>query len=302
VRGSSPTTPVVIATGARPRLLPGIQLPGVHPLRTLDDARAVRDGMVAGARVAVVGGGFIGAEIASAARRLGLEATIIDPLPALMTRGLGPELGVVLARRHADHGVRLLLRRGVARAEGGDRVERLVLDDGSVVTADLVVVGIGAEPATGWLTGTGLDVGGGVGVDAWLCAAPGVYAVGDVARWGSGASRRRLEHWTNAIDQAAALAGILTGAREPYDPQPYVWSDQLGGRLQVWGEIRPGDEVAYIYGGADAEEFVAVSGRDGWLTGVAAFGARRAAMRAARLLHSGTAWNPGRDPSLANVE
>jgi NADPH-dependent 2,4-dienoyl-CoA reductase/sulfur reductase-like enzyme len=302
-----PYDTVVIATGARPRLLPGTAASGagpsgavpagVHPLRTLADAEAIRVGLVPGARVAVVGGGFIGAEVASAARLLGLDVTIVDPLPVLMARALGPQLGAVLARRHADHGVRLRLGRGVARTEGGGgRIARLVLDDGSAVEADLVVVGIGAEPAVDWLAGSGLDVAGGVAVDARLRAAPGVYAAGDVARWGRGAGQRRFEHWTSAVDQAAALAGVLTGSWTAYDPQPYVWSDQLGSRLQVWGEVLPGDEIGYTHGSADDDEFVAVSGRDGRLAAVVAWGARQAAMRAVKLLRAGTAWVPGLGP------
>ena len=141
---------LVIATGATARTLP-TDLAGVHSLRTLDDAAAIRRALVAGARVAVVGGGFIGAEVSWAARLLGRDVTIIDPLPALMVRGLGVTIGAVLARRHADNGVRLRLGRTVARLEGGQRVERVILDDGSTVDADLVVVGIGADPRwPGW--------------------------------------------------------------------------------------------------------------------------------------------------------
>jgi NADPH-dependent 2,4-dienoyl-CoA reductase/sulfur reductase-like enzyme len=292
-----PYSTLVVATGSTPRLLPGTEhLAGVYALRTLDDAAAIRNACSSAARVAVVGGGFIGVEVASSARLLGLQVTIIDPLPALMIRGLGAEVGAALARRHADNGADVRLGRGVAEVRGQDRVEQLVLDDGSVVDADVVVVGIGVTPALGWLAGSGLDVSAGLGCDATLRVTDSVYAVGDVASWTSGTRRRRLEHWTNAVDQAAALASVLTGNPTAYDPLPYVWSDQLGSRLQVWGEILPGDEVVFVSGDADEGEFVAAAGRDGRLAAVAAFGARRDAMRAMRLLRAGAAWERGKGP------
>jgi 3-phenylpropionate/trans-cinnamate dioxygenase ferredoxin reductase subunit len=297
---------VVIATGSLPRRLPAADgWPGVHVLRTLDDALAIRAALAAGARVAVVGGGFIGAEVAWSARALGLEVTIIDPVPALMTRGLGPALGAVLAARHADHGMRLRLGRSVARVEGSGRVERLVLDDGTSLDADVVVVGIGADPAVGWLAGSGLAVDGGLCCDAWLRVrdTDSVYAVGDVARWPSSryAAPVRLEHWTNAGEAAVAVAAALTGSPAPFDPLPYVWSDQLGTRIQVFGQVRPGDELVYVEGGPDAAEFVATSGGDGATQAVVALSisgdARRAVLRWERLLRSGLPWVDGRGPA-----
>ena len=290
---------LIVATGSTPRMLQDCDIPaGVHTFRTLDDAIAVRDAFAAGARVAIVGGGFIGSEIASAARQLGLDVTIVDPLPALMMRGLGPPLGEVFARRHADNGVRMRLGRGVARLDGDEQVERVVLDDDSTVDADLVVVGIGVVPSTGWLAGSGLEVSAGLHCDATLCAGAGIYGVGDVASWSTPRRRLRTEHWTNAVDQAAALAATLTGAPTAFDPLPYVWSDQLGGKLQVWGEVRPGDELIYTDGSADSDEFVAVSGGEGHLRGVVAFGARREAMRAMRMLRARAGWEPGTGPRV----
>jgi 3-phenylpropionate/trans-cinnamate dioxygenase ferredoxin reductase subunit len=291
----------VIATGSVPRRLPALdRWPGVHVLRTLDDAIAIRAALAVGARVAVVGGGFIGAEVASCARALGLDVTIIDPLPALMIRGLGPALGQVLAGRHADHGAVLRLGRSVVRAEGAGRVERLVLDDGSQVGADLVVVGIGADPVTGWLAGSGLSLDGGVCCDPCLrvLGTDAVYAVGDVARWPSARydGPVRLEHWTSAGQAALAVAAAVSGTPARFDPLPYVWSNQLGARLQVFGQVGPQDEVIYVEGGPDAPEFVAVTGRDGALHAVVALGARRAAQRWERILRSGAEWIDGRGP------
>ena len=294
---------VVIATGSRPRRPPALDgWRGVHVLRTLDDAIAVRAALAAGARVAVVGGGFIGAEVAWSARARGLDVAIIDPVPALMARGLGPALGQVLAARHADHGVTLRLGRSVARAEGAGRVERLVLDDGTSLDADVVVVGIGVDPAVSWLASSGLPVdGGGLCCDAWLRVrgTDSVYAVGDVARWPSAryGGPVRLEHWTNAGETALAVAAALTGTPAPFDPLPYVWSDQLGARVQVFGQVRPGDDLVYVEGSPDAAEFVAASGGDGRLQAVVALGARRPALRWERLLRSGLPWIDGHGPA-----
>jgi 3-phenylpropionate/trans-cinnamate dioxygenase ferredoxin reductase subunit len=299
-REKMPYDTLIIATGSTPRVPRNAAgVPGVLPLRTLDDAWIIRAALADGARVAVVGGGFIGSEVASSARALGLDVTIIDPLSALMLRGLGPVVGGVLARRHADNGVRLRLGRLVAEYRGGDRVEQLLLDDGSTVDADLVVVGVGVDPAVEWLAGSGLDLSAGVVCDGAFRAAESVYAVGDVASWRAGERQRRLEHWTNAVDQASALAAVLTGTASGYDPLPYVWSDQLGSRLQVWGDILPGDDIAFFSGDADAEQFVAVAGRGGRMTGVAALGARREAMKAMRLLRAGSAWQPGVGPVVS---
>jgi NADPH-dependent 2,4-dienoyl-CoA reductase/sulfur reductase-like enzyme len=215
----------------------------------------------------------------------------------MMMRGLGAEIGRVLARRHADNGTHLRLGCGVASLAGRDRVEGVVLDDGSTIDADLVVVGIGVDPAVDWLADCGIDVRGGVACDAHLRVRDGVYVVGDAARWTSGAAgTRRLEHWTNAVDQAAALADTLTGRPTPYDPTPYVWSDQLGTRLRVWGDVAAEHEIVYLAGDADSEEFVAACGSLQGMHGVVALGARREAMRAARLLHAGAQWRAGVGP------
>ncbi len=292
-----PFETLIIATGSNARLLPGTRdLTGVHPLRTLDDAVAIRAAFAAGARVAVVGGGFIGAEVASSARLLGLDVTIVDPLPALMVRGVGPVIGAALADRHRDNGVRMKLGCCVSRLEGAERVERLVLDDDTSLDVDVVVAGIGVDPAVEWLGGSGLDVAGGIACDAALRVGEGIYAVGDVARFAGSGGRRRLEHWTNAGDQAAVLADVLTGAPARYAPVPYVWSDQLGTRLQVWGDIRPEDELHCEFDDPDAGEFVFTSGGDGVLRGVVALGARREAMRAQRMLYAGVSRQAGHGP------
>jgi 3-phenylpropionate/trans-cinnamate dioxygenase ferredoxin reductase subunit len=259
--GSVPFDVLVIATGSAPRTLPGLNpRPGVHQLRTLEDARAIRAAFERGEQVAVIGGGFIGAEIASSARAIGLDVTIIDPLPALMTRGLGHELGSVFNGIHRDNGVSLRLGASVSEiADDGS----VVLADGSVVPAGVVVVGVGTQPATGWLDGSGLELADGVVCDEFLRAtgAEDVYAVGDVARWFNPlyGEAMRTEHWTTAGEQANAVASTITGTPMACSVLPYVWSDQFGRRLQIFGHVRPQDELAFVHGGPSDASFVATS-------------------------------------------
>lgn len=293
---------LIAATGSVPRSFPS-GLTGVHVLRTLDDAVAVRDALAEGPRVAIVGGGFIGAEVACAARALGLETIIVDPAPTLMTRGLGPVLGEVMAARHRALGVTLRMGRTVREVRGSSRVEGLVLDDGSVVPADLVVVGIGATPAVEWLDGTGLDLSDGIGCDATLRAtgSENIYAIGDVARWHSTRYGQsiRLEHWTSAGEQAMAVAATVTGTPTAFDSLPYVWSDQTGARLQIFGRVLPDDEVIFVLGGPDEERFAAITGSRGRLNAVVAFGAPSEAMRYRKLLLQGAEWVAGLGVSQA---
>ena len=200
---------LVIATGATVRRLPDQpELDGVYMLRTLDDCLALRAALTAGSpRVVVVGAGFIGAEVAATARGLGCEVTVLEALPVPLARALGPRMGLACAELHGDHGVELRLGVGVAAIEGTARVEQVRLTDGSVVPADVVVVGIGVAPATGWLEGSGLELRDGVVCDATLAAGPpGVYAAGDVCRWPNALfdEEMRVEHWTNAAEQGAA--------------------------------------------------------------------------------------------------
>ncbi len=270
---------LVVATGSAPRRIPGLRaLPGVHVLRTAADAAAIRAGLLQARRVAVVGGGFIGAEIASAARQLGVEITVIDVLPTLMTRGLGPRLSARMTELHRRHGVGLRLDSAVTDVVGDDHVSGVALGDGSVVEADLVVVGIGTVPNVGWLRGSGVPLDDGVLCDRYLRAADGVYAVGDVARWHHPHYDRpvRMEHWTSAGEQATALAATLTGTPTPCTLLPYVWSDQFGRRLQIFGRIEPDDEVELVF--EEGDRFVALARRDGRLEAAVAYDALKQAL------------------------
>jgi 3-phenylpropionate/trans-cinnamate dioxygenase ferredoxin reductase subunit len=286
---------LVVATGSSPRSVPELEpRPGVHTLRTASDASAIRTAAGEGARVVVVGGGFIGAEVAGTLTALGRQVSVVEPLPALMIRGLGPEIGAVFTRRHVAAGVDVHLGAGVTAIEGGDRVEGVRLTDGSRLPADLVVLGLGTVPETGWLADSGLDLRDGVVCDGSLAAvgADGVYAVGDVARWRHPRYGEdvRVEHWTNAVETATVVAANLTGEPTVHDALPYVWTDQLGARLQVFGQVRPQDEVRVVFGDLDGA-FVAVTGGDGELRSVIGFGAIKHLMPYRKLLVSGAGWD-----------
>ena len=268
---------VVLATGARARRLPGTEdLAGVHVLRTLDDARALRAQLGAGGSLVVVGGGFIGAEVASSARSLGLDVTVVEALPTPLAGPLGTSMGAAVAGLHADHGVHLRTGTGVARLLGGHRVEAVELADGTRLPADAVVVGIGATPEVAWLGTSGLDVDGGVRTDATCAtAAPGVVAVGDCGRaYDVHLGRHvRAEHWTHALHQPATAAATLLGAPAPYTAVPYVWSEQYGLHVQLAGWTAGADEPTVAHGSVADRSFVATYERDGHLVAVLGVGA-----------------------------
>ncbi|MEV5302030.1 NAD(P)/FAD-dependent oxidoreductase [Amycolatopsis methanolica] len=253
---------VVLATGARARRLPGSTPAGVHTLRTLDDAIALRAELVPGARLVVIGAGFIGAEVASTARGLGLAVTVVEQQAVPLAGPLGAELGGVCAALHGEHGVELITGVGVAGLTGAERVRSVHLTDGRELPADVVVVGVGAVPNTEWLAGSGLDAERGVRTDA-RCATgiPSVVAVGDcaVSHNPFADAEIRLEHWTNALEQPATAAATLLGHEQLPGPRaPYFWSDQYGARLQFAGHRRDGDRMEVVDGDPAARRFTAV--------------------------------------------
>lgn len=275
---------VVLATGARPRVLPpAAMLPGVHVVRTLADSRAIRSAFEAGPRVVVVGGGFIGLEVASSARARGLDVTVVElerqPLETL----LGNEAAVAVTRMHADDGTRFVTGVGVAGVLGSDRVEQVRLTDRRKIDADLVVLGIGVAPAIDWLDGTGLQTtpGGGILCDAFgRTGVDGVYAAGDAASWADPVTGEpvHIEHWTTAQQHGVALGRtILDPGRPQLAPAvPYFWSDQCGVRLQSLGRPRGADEIVLAWGDWDTRDFVALYRRGDRLVGaVGANNARR---------------------------
>ena len=254
--------------------------------------------------MAIVGAGFIGAEVASSCRALGLEVTLIEALEVPLLRGLGREMGAVCAELHRDEGVDLRCGVSVEDFAGSGRVESLRLSDGSEVRADLVVVGVGVTPVTDWLASSGLELADGVVCDA-TCAtgAPSVVAAGDVARWYNPLfeEQMRAEHWTNAVEQGGAAAETLLAGPDGADsfaPVPFVWSDQYGLKIQVAGRVRPDDEVKLIAGSVADRKFTVLYARSGRLSGVLAFNRPRDVIKYRRLLADRPTW----DDALAQAQ
>ncbi|NSC24922.1 NAD(P)/FAD-dependent oxidoreductase [Streptomyces albus subsp. chlorinus] len=302
---------MVVATGAVPRALPGEPLEGVHTLRTLDDAAALREELSRGqVRVVVIGAGFIGAEVASSCATLGHNVTVVEAAGQPLLPQLGAEMAAFCADLHTDHGVTLHTGTGVRAlhpegprgpdgppgARGGAeaagpgsgagerrRVGWVELADGRFLPADVVVAGIGVRPATDWLEGSGIPLDDGVVCDAGgLTANPAVAAVGDVAR----SAGHRAEHWTSAMETGAVAArNLLAGATvETYRALPYFWSDQYGVRIQLAGRRRASDTVRVVEGSPEDRSFLAVYERDGTTTAVLAANRPRSFTRARREL------------------
>ncbi|MEU3986603.1 FAD-dependent oxidoreductase [Streptomyces sp. NPDC026672] len=269
---------LVIATGVASRTLPFSRgLAGVHVLRTLDDAEALRAGMLASGSLVVVGAGFLGAEAAAVARELGLAVTLVDLQPAPMIRPLGPLVAERLRHLHTEAGVDLRMGTAVRELHGTDHVTAVELTDGSVIPTAAVLVAAGAVPATGWLEGSGLPLGDGVECDAYCRAAPGIVAAGDVAAWlhPDLGRRIRLEHRMNATEHAAAAARTLLGRGRPFAPVPYFWTDQYHVRIQAYGTWDASIEPDFAHGAAGDDRFVLVQRRDGRITAALGWNAPR---------------------------
>jgi NADPH-dependent 2,4-dienoyl-CoA reductase/sulfur reductase-like enzyme len=295
-----------VATGASPRRVggDGTALPGVHVLRTVDDCLALRAELERGPKVAVVGAGFIGSEVAATCRRRGLQVTIVEALPLPLLQVLGPEMGRVMAALHHDHGTKLRLGVGVAGFAGRERVEEVVLRDGTRFGADVVVIGVGVAPETGWLAGSGLVVDDGVVCDECCGAsgADGVVAVGDVARWYNPLFGRhlRVEHWTNAVEQADVAAQRLLFGEQgspAYRPAPYFWSDQYDAKIQFVGV--PGEQVQVVEGDVEQRKFVAAYGEGGRTVGALCFSWPARLARYRRVIAAGAPFPPPRAEETA---
>lgn len=255
---------VVVATGLIPRQLPFLRgVAGVHVLRTLDDSLALRDDLLTGAQVVVIGAGFLGTEIAATAREMGCEVVLVDVVPEPLALQLGPEMGRLVAALHRERGVDLRTGIGIERAVVEDgRVRGVVLTDGTTVPADVVVVAIGSTPATDWLSGAGLTVDNGVVCDATCHAAPQIYAAGDVARWPHHhvGALLRVEQRTNAAEQGLAVAHNLLAdeaARQQYAPVNYSWTDQYDVKIQMYGHRSAEATFGIIEGDPAENKFIA---------------------------------------------
>jgi 3-phenylpropionate/trans-cinnamate dioxygenase ferredoxin reductase subunit len=260
---------LLLATGANPRRLqlPGAELEGVIYLRTLADSEALRTQLEASQRVAVVGGGWIGCEIAASARQLGLEVTLISG-QELPLAALGRDIGEFYRGVHAAHGVDLVLGDGVVGFEGNGAVGRVRTESGRVVECDCVVVGAGVTPNVELAQQAGLATDNGILVDERLeTSAAGIFAAGDVANHQHPFYRDRLrvEHWSNALNQGPAAARAILGSQHAYAEIPYFFSDQYDVGMEYAGRAQPGDRMV-IRGDRESGEFICFWLRDGVLT------------------------------------
>jgi 3-phenylpropionate/trans-cinnamate dioxygenase ferredoxin reductase subunit len=278
-----PADGVVIATGGRARVLPHCSMPGVHTLRTLDDALALRDNLKRADRVVVIGAGFIGTEVASAAAAVGCRVTITMAEPTPLVGKVGSAVSEVLRQTMSERGVEqrtgVLVDEMVARDGGAVTVH---LTDGARLTADVVVVGCGATPNVEWLSGSAVRMRDGVVIDDWgRTSEPGVVAAGDVACRRQGDGHVRTEHWTHARDMPVVAARTLlahlrgTEPPDPYAAEPYFWSDQFGLRLQVAGTVDPAREMRVVDGAIADRSFVAAQFAGERLTAIVGFNAPR---------------------------
>lgn len=284
---------LIITTGSAAIPLPGH---GVHTLRTLDDARAIRARLASTSRAVIVGGGFIGAEIATALRERGAAVTIVEAAEVPLVRAVGTRMAAALATLHARNGVDLRLStavRGIVPDGAGSKV---ALSDGGVLDADLVIAGIGARPAVGWLDGTGVPLRDGVLCDRTLRAAPGIYAAGDVARWHNPlfGTTMRLENWTSASAQAEAAArnAVDPGAAKPFSAVPYFWSDWYGSRIQLVGVAS--DDVDLL-GDPEDESWLALYRSGDRLVGALAVNQPGRIMKYRSRIASRTSWRDAVD-------
>lgn len=294
---------LVIATGADARMLPGTEgLSGVHALRTIDDAIAVRAALDANARTVVIGAGFIGSEVAAGARKRGIDVTIVEALATPLARAVGERMGGAIASLHKRNGTPLLCGVGVSAVEGAGRVESVVLSDGTVLPADLVVVGIGCIPATDWLEGSGLTLDNGIVCDENLfTGVDGIYAAGDIARWHNGLFDRfqRLEHWTSAAEQGAIAArnALDPDAAKAYSTVPYFWSDWYDHRIQFVG-VPQADEIVVVDGDLASDRWVALYREGDRLVGALTLDGQAVIMKYRGMLMKGATW----DDALAFAE
>jgi NADPH-dependent 2,4-dienoyl-CoA reductase/sulfur reductase-like enzyme len=271
-------------------------LEGIHVLRTLDDSLAIRADLqriaAGGGRVVVVGAGFIGSEVAATSHTVGAQVTVLEALATPLSKALGEDMGAACAALHYDNGVDLRTGAGVSGFHGRHRVEGVLLHDGTTVEAELVVVGVGVSPNTGWLESSGLKLHDGVVCDETGHAAPGVVAAGDVARWHNPMfdTEMRVEHWTNAAEGGIAAArALLAGpeAAQPYAPVPYFWSDQYRTKIQFVGHVHHSDEVRIVDGSVEDRKFLALYEHAGRLVGALAFSRPKPLLQCRRLIAEG---------------
>nr|WP_165824931.1 FAD-dependent oxidoreductase [Mycolicibacter senuensis] len=265
---------LVIATGLVPRRIPSLgDVDGIRVVRSFEDSLVLRGDAAAARRAVVIGAGFIGCEAAASLRKLGVDVVLVEPQPTPLAGVLGEQIGELVARLHRANGVEVRGGIGVAEVRGAGRVETVVLTDGTELAADLVVLGVGSHPATGWLDGSGIEVENGVLCDlTGRTSAPNVWAVGDVAFWRGGGHEVRVEHWSNVVTQVRVMVPTMLGRESLHDVlvPPYFWSDQYDVKIQCLGEPKATDTVHLVED--DGHKFLAYYERDGVLVGVVGAG------------------------------
>ncbi|RYE40406.1 MAG: NAD(P)/FAD-dependent oxidoreductase [Hyphomicrobiales bacterium] len=279
---------LAVTTGVSPRRLPGTEgLRGVHVLRSLDHALALRDDLTPSAQLVIVGAGVLGCEVAAVARGLGVGVTLVDPLPLPMSRIVGGEVSHLIAELHREHGVECCLGVGVRGLQETDgNVVGVELVDGRLLAADVVLVAIGSDPTIDWLRGSTVGIGGrpsDEGAGGVLCApdgraADGIYAAGDVAAWWSQDTRshRRVEHRLNAGEQGSIVAKSMLGdSTDPVPAVPYFWSDQYALKIQCYGLPMPDDEFEVVEGSLATRKFIGIHVREGAVAAVVGVGLPR---------------------------
>jgi 3-phenylpropionate/trans-cinnamate dioxygenase ferredoxin reductase subunit len=287
---------LLVATGGRNRTFAvnGHDLDGVHDLRTVEDADRIKAEAMRGRTAVIVGAGFIGSEVGASLRQLGVDVEIIEFFAAPLLRVLGPEVARVYEAIHRDEGVRFHFGEAVESFEGRGRVEAVVTDKGSRVEGDFVVVGVGIQPNTEWLEGSGVALDNGVVVDEYCRTnVDGIFAAGDVANhWHPLFERRmRVEHWDNALKQGAAAARNMLGKEEVFDDPHWFWSDQYRHNLQYLGYAVQWDELA-IRGSMEDRSFVAFYLKDGLVEGVVGLNRGKEVRRSAGLIRSRRPFDP----------
>ena len=279
---------LLVATGGSNRRvpIPGIGLEGIYGLRTVADSERIRAEIAPGRKAVVVGMGFIGSEVAASLRQSGVEVTVVDRNTVPLRRVLGEEIGRIIEGIHRDHGTRLILRDTVAAFEGVGRVERVTTARGRRIECDFAVVGLGVEPATKLLAGTGVEIDNGIVVDEYCRTnVEGIYAAGDVANHYHLVFGRhiRVEHWKNALKQGPAAARSMLGDGGPYEEIPWFWSDQYEHSLQYAGFHTEWDELV-VRGSMEERSFVAFYRKDGRVLAAVAIGRGRDLRRSIPLI------------------
>ena len=301
---------LVISTGGVVRRLPNQPtIAGVHVLRTLDDAEALRNEIVEGTNVVVIGAGFIGLEAAATAAKRGAKVTVLEGLEAPLIRALGAEMGAAIGGVHARNGVTVRCGVQVQSINGDNKVTSITLGNGEEIGADVVIVGIGVAPATQWCETSGLTIRDGIVCDENLNAGPAnVFVAGDVLRWPNALftdieADMRVEHWTNAAEQGALAAknllATLNGTElEPYAAVPFFWSDQFDARIQCLGRPSANAQIDIVDGSVAEGKWCAIYSVNNKLTAVLGVSKPKLVMPSRALLSKHTT----RDEALAHFE